>query len=259
MAMKGEGLQDLITEKKLLSKAFITIRGFVFFVTFTKRKTIQVILRSMKQLLKENRWFFIPTLIFLLVATLLLIIYSKTELHILCNRANSPFFDLFFKYATSVGNGTAIAVLFIILLFVKYRYAMSFLAGSLSTSLVVNIFKKVILHDIYRPSKYFELHETYHLHFVEGVKLLSLQSFPSGHTATAFNLFLTLALLTKYNGLKLLLFVAAFLVAYSRVYLSQHFLIDITAGMLIGILFILLFRIWFDKFNKNWLEKSLLK
>lgn len=212
----------------------------------------------MKQLLKKNRWFLIPTLIFLMVAVILLISYSKTELHILSNEANSPFFDSLFKYATFLGDGTMIAVLFIILLFVKYRYAFAFLAGSLATSLVVNIIKKVILQDIYRPSKYFELFENYQIHFVEGVKLHSLQSFPSGHTATAFNLFLTLALLTQNNGLKLFFFVMAVIVAYSRVYLSQHFLIDITAGSVIGILFTLIFRIWFEQFNNNWLDKSIL-
>ena len=212
----------------------------------------------MKELLKANRWFIFPYLIILVIAVILLIGYSKTELHILSNEANSLFFDTFFKYATFFGDGTMIAILFIALLFVKYRFAFAFLAESLTTSLFVNIFKKVILHDIYRPSKYFELYETYQLHFVEGVKLYSLQSFPSGHTGTAFNVFLTMAILTKNNGLKFLFLIAALLVAYSRVYLSQHFLIDITAGSVIGIVFILLFRIWFDKFNKNWLDKSIL-
>jgi len=219
----------------------------------------QVIPKSIKQLVKENRWFFIPTLIFLIISAMLLICYSKSDLHILSNKVNSPFFDFFFKYTTFLGSGVMIAILFIALLFVKYRYAFAFLTGSLATALVVNICKKVIFHDMYRPSKYFELYQTYQLHFIDGVQLHSLQSFPSGHSATAFNLFLTLALLTKNNGLKLLLFVLALLVAYSRVYLSQHFLIDITVGSVIGILFILLFSIWFDTFNKKWLNKSVLK
>ncbi len=212
----------------------------------------------MKNLLKENRWFIIPYLIFLSFAVILLLNYSKTELHIFSNKANSPFFDFFFKYTTLLGDGTVIAILFIALLLIKYRFAFAFLAGSLATSLFVNIIKKVVLHDVYRPSKYFELFETYQLHFVEGVKLHALQSFPSGHSATAFNVFFTLALLTKNNGLKFLFFVAALLVAYSRVYLSQHFLIDIGAGSLTGVLFILFFFVWFDKINKKWLEKSIL-
>jgi len=228
---------------------------FYEFCTFKNYLNIHLL---MIQLIKENRWFLIPSFIFILVAAILIISFPKAELHILSNNANSPFFDLFFKYATYLGDGTMIALLFIALLFVKYRFAFTFLTGSLATSLFVNIFKRVILHDIYRPSKYFELFETYQLHFVEGVKLYSLNSFPSGHTATAFNVFLTLALLTKHNTLKFLFFVAALLVGYSRVYLSQHFLIDITAGSIVGIVFILLFSIWFDKFNKTWLDKSIL-
>lgn len=211
----------------------------------------------MKQLLKANRWFIIPSLIFLLLASILLIYFPKAELHVILNKTNSPFFDIFFKYATYLGDGVMIAILFIALLFVKYRYAFAFLAGSLTTAIFVNIIKKVVLHDICRPSKYFELFETYQLHFVEGVKLHSWNSFPSGHTATAFNVFITLAIITKDNKIKLLYFVAALLAAYSRVYLSQHFLLDITAGSVIGISFMLLFWVWFSKFNNNWFDKSI--
>ena len=212
----------------------------------------------MKNLIKANRSFFIPYLVFLVICGVLLISYSKPQLHILSNEANSPFFDIFFKYTTNLGDGTVIALLFIILLFVKYRYAFAFLSGSLATALVINIFKKVIFHHMYRPSKYFELYETYKLHLIEGVKLHSLQSFPSGHTATAFNVFIMLAFIVKNNTLKLLFFVMATLVAYSRVYLSQHFLMDITVGSLIGITIMTLFFIWFANFNKQWLDHSVL-
>lgn len=213
----------------------------------------------MKNIIRNNLWFIIPYLIFFVFAVILLLTFTKTELHILSNKANSPFFDIFFKYATYLGDGAMIAVLFTALLFVKYRYAFAFLAGSLATSLVVNLIKKVLLHDVYRPSKYFEIYETYQLHFVEGVKLHSFQSFPSGHTATAFNVFLTLAILSKNRILKFSFLIIALIVGYSRVYLSQHFLIDITAGSFLGTLLILIFWFWFERFNKNWLDFSILK
>lgn len=213
----------------------------------------------MRLLLKKNRYFLVPFVFFLSFCGVLLLIYSKTELHIFSNEANSPFLDSFFKYATFLGDGVMIAIMFIALLFVKYRYALAFLTGSLATSLVVNLFKKVLLHNIYRPSKYFELFETYQLHFVEGVKLHSLQSFPSGHTASAFNLFFTMALLVKSNVLKMFFFVIAVVVGYSRVYLSQHFLRDITVGSFIGVILIIINWIWFEKMNKSWLDKSILK
>jgi len=216
-------------------------------------------LKTMRKLLKENRYFLLPYIFTLLVCGSFLIFFSKTELHILSNKANSIFLDYFLKYLTHLGDGTMIAVLFIVLLFIKYRYAFAFLAGSLLTSAVVNILKKLVLHDMYRPSKYFELYETYQLHLVEGVKLHSLQSFPSGHTATAFNVFFMLAILVKNKLLKLVLFILATFVAYSRVYLSQHFLIDIAAGSVLGVLFILLSFWWLENSNKSWLDKSLIR
>ncbi len=212
----------------------------------------------MQQLLKENRYFLIPYIFAITICVILLLSFSKTELHILLNKANSNVFDIFFKYATYLGDGAVIAVLFIALLFVKYRYAFAFLTGSLITAGVINLFKKVLLDNMYRPSKYFELFETYQLHFVEGVKLHALQSFPSGHTATAFNLFFMLTIITKNKILKFIFFIVAALVAYSRVYISQHFLVDITIGSVFGVTFIFLAYFFIEKSNKTWLNKSII-
>jgi membrane-associated phospholipid phosphatase len=111
---------------------------------------------------------------------------------------------------------------------------------------------------MYRPSKYFEIYETCQLHLVEGIKLHSLHTFPSGHSSTSFNLFLMMALMIKNNVLKLFFFVVAALVAYSRVYISQHFLADIVAGSILGVVFIVVAWIWLEKKDKNWLDKSIL-
>ena len=212
----------------------------------------------MRQLLKENRYFLIPFLFTLTICVILLLSFSKTELHIFSNRANSVFFDYFFKHITNLGDGAMIAILTIVLLFIKYRYAIVFLSGSLLTAGIINLLKKVLLGDVFRPSKYFEMYETYQLHFVEGVKLHSVYSFPSGHTGTAFNLFFMLALISPGKWLKLFWFFMAAVVGYSRVYLSQHFLIDITVGSLIGTTIIFLMFWWISKSDKLWLDKSLI-
>ncbi len=216
------------------------------------------LMNDIKKLFKENKYFLIPYILLLLLSIVLLLVFMKNDLQIVSNKANNSFFDFFFKYATNLGDGIMIAILFIALLFVKYRYAFAFLIGSLLTSLIVNVMKKLIFHDMYRPSKYFELYETYKLHLVEGVKLHQLQSFPSGHSATAFNVFFTLAILVKNNTLKLLFLFLAYLVAYSRIYLSQHFLVDITAGSFIGVIFIFFSFVWFSGFKSQWLNRSFL-
>ena len=211
----------------------------------------------MRKLLKENRYFLLPYTVVLIICIILLFTYPKAEIHIWSNRANSPFFDQFFKYATFLGDGAVIAILFIILLLFKYRYAFAFLTGSLVTSAVVNILKRLVFTDMYRPVKYFEMHESFQLHIVEGVKMHSLHSFPSGHTATAFNVFFMLALITENKMLKFIFFIIAALVGYSRVYLSQHFLMDITVGSFLGITLLIPFFLWFSNMNKTWLNKSL--
>lgn len=210
----------------------------------------------MKQLLKDNRFFFVPYLVFLVVCVYFLLTYSRPELHILTNKVNHPFFDQFFKYATHLGDGAMVAIITAILLFIRFRYAIAFLIGSLAASGLVQFFKQVLLEDMYRPSKYFELNESYQLHLIEGVNLHSLHSFPSGHSTTAFNVFMMLAIVVKNKLLKSLCLILAATVAYSRVYLSQHFLVDITVGSVIGVVFILLAVWWSLKWEKSWLDKS---
>lgn len=214
---------------------------------------------KIRKLINENRYFLVPYLFTLIICGFLLIIFAKPELHIFSNKANSVFFDYFFKYATYLGDGAMIVILTIILLFIKYRYAIVFFIGGLLTGGIINLFKKVILDDVFRPSKYFELYETHQLHFIEGVNLHSLNSFPSGHTGTAFNVFFMLAIIAKTKMQKLFFFIIAALVAYSRVYLSQHFLIDITVGSAIGTTVILLLFWWFSKSNKTWFDNSLIR
>jgi undecaprenyl-diphosphatase len=58
-------------------------------------------------------------------------------------------------------------------------------------------------------------------------------SFPSGHAATAFAAAVAVALVYPRLGRPLL--VLAAVVALSRVYLGMHYLLDVTAGTLLGI------------------------
>ena len=43
----------------------------------------------MKKLMWQNRWFLIPFSVFILVCIMLLLVFTKPELHILLNKANS--------------------------------------------------------------------------------------------------------------------------------------------------------------------------
>ena len=189
----------------------------------------------MIEIIRKNRFFIVPYLIFLIVSSFFLVIYSKGQLHICMNQFHHPVVDTFFMYVTHFGDGIIVAVLIVLLLFVSYRYALIMLSSVFFTTIVIQVLKRVVFAALPRPVVYFlGIHDLY---FVPDVKMLLIYSFPSGHSASAFGVFFMLALITKNSSLKFLYFVLAFLISYSRVYLSQHFLVDIYFGSLISVFF----------------------
>jgi undecaprenyl-diphosphatase len=79
------------------------------------------------------------------------------------------------------------------------------------------------------------------------------QSFPSGHSTTAFSLALTIAFLWPRSFWPMLGFAA--LVALSRIVVGQHYVTDITAGALLGTLGAFAVRNFFV--SRGWLfEKA---
>jgi len=210
----------------------------------------------MRQLISDNKYFFLPYLIVILVVGLILILFTKSEIHLFLNGFNSDFFDYFFKYITNLGDGICLPFfLIIILLVAKFRDGLYFTTVFLLAGFVVQLLKRTAFHDIVRPLRFFG--DNVHLHLVNGVDQLYSNSFPSGHSATAFGFYLCFAIMIKNNLLKFSMLILACLVAFSRVYLSQHFLIDTFAGSLIGVITVLACHHWIYSIDGAWLDKNL--
>jgi membrane-associated phospholipid phosphatase len=73
------------------------------------------------------------------------------------------------------------------------------------------------------------------IHTVKSVTMHQLNSFPSGHTATAFTIFLLTIYLFNQTKLILIGLLYAMLCGYSRVYLGQHFPMDVGGGIIVAI------------------------
>jgi membrane-associated phospholipid phosphatase len=196
----------------------------------------------MIKLVKANA-FVLGVFVLLWIGGLVLVFsYPKAELHLAINQWHSGFFDTFFKYFTLFGSGWAVFLLALVFLFVQVRHTVAFLAGNLFITLIVQVGKHLIFPDVLRPVAFFKGVHT--LHLVEGVNMYLYNSFPSGHSATAFGIFVMLIFLIKNRGLKFLWLAVALLTAFSRVYLSQHFMGDILAGSLIGTL-VMFFTVYY--------------
>lgn len=160
------------------------------------------------------------------------------------NSRNSPLADLIFPYITYVGDGAFfIAVCLLLLAFVNWRVGLMAFASFALSSLVSEFLKKVIFNGSPRPLKYFE-HSTFQYHVIEGLDVHSYNSFPSGHTTTAFAMFGLLAFLDQKKSRGWAWLLLGLLAGYSRVYLFQHFVEDVFAGSLVGTLSsILIYRL----------------
>lgn len=187
------------------------------------------------ELIKKERFILLIYAVTLLTISAILLLYGKTEIHMYINRHSHPIFDYLFKYITLLGDGILVLFVCCILLFYQYKISVTQAIAYALSGTITQIFKHLIFSDSPRPILYFKNHPEYILRLVEGVEPACHNSFPSGHTASAFAMFMLFAFMVKNRPLKIFLLLAALLVGYSRVYLSQHFLADITFGSLIGV------------------------
>ncbi|GJM60925.1 phosphatase PAP2 family protein [Persicobacter diffluens] len=170
----------------------------------------------------------------LIIDGVLLLMYGRGPMEVWVNQHHFPAGDVFFKYITYLGDGIILVLFFLGLLKVKKYYALEGGLVVLFQTLVTTFAKRVIWADVKRPRVWFELNEI-PMNVVEGVSLHSKWSFPSGHTAMAFGVATYLVIISNKVHWALMWFLLALLAAFSRVYLGQHFVVDIYFGSLVGV------------------------
>ena len=129
------------------------------------------------------------------------------------------------------GTGCLIAVSLIWFLDRANKQAIPLIIGSVLLAGLITTIVKILVH---RPRPFVDLATvSEHITFTEAVFHNFLQSFPSGHTATAFALAMALSLL--YSQGKPLFLSFAAIVAMQRVVTQNHFPSDVIAGAVIGV------------------------
>lgn len=209
----------------------------------------------MKEILQQTRIFLILFVFYLLIPGFTLLATAKGEFEIWLNSFHTTYFDNFFYWVTYFGDGFfAALVLVCIVLFVNIRKGLIITIILLTVSAVTQIFKLFVFPRCERPLAFFK--DTIELHFVPGLEIHSSNSFPSGHTTQAFCMFFLFSFFVTNKSYQYLFFVIASLAAISRVYLLQHFLMDIYVGAIIGTIGSLICLQIINQ--KNWLSNPAL-
>ncbi len=189
-------------------------------------------------------------------ALLLILSVPRLELHVLMNRGHTDFLDAFFRIVTWLGDGWFAGALCLIFLFIRFRYSFMLILSFSISGLLAQLLKHLVFPDADRPSAFLE--QMGELQTVPGVELFRSHSLPSGHATTAFAVLLLIGFISGNRPAFFFLTILAWCVAFSRVYLSQHFLVDVWAGSFIGTLSALFFYWYFQTLNPEWIDGSLL-
>ncbi|MGZ3751190.1 MAG: phosphatase PAP2 family protein [Mucilaginibacter sp.] len=216
---------------------------------------------SLNTVLRKIRWMVVPYLLVLIICLVIKLTFTRQEIYFAVNGHYNAAADFLAPFITDIGNGWTAVTIAAILLFFSFRKALIVATAFAVTSISAQIIKYIF--DAPRPKLYFK-DQLAKIHFVKAVEILSYNSFPSGHTITAFMLAVLATYWSRNKALGPLFLLIAILVGYSRMYLSEHFFEDVVPGSVIGVILTVIWLYWLDsrkfiqqpKWQKGLLNRS---
>ncbi len=199
----------------------------------------------------KNRNFTIGIILTMIIGLYLIadsFIIGRNAFFLLLNTDLGNTADLFFKLWTNLGDGVVWVIVGVLFFIYRKNKFPLLIAAILVSTLLTQITKIYIIPAEPRPTA--AIADMGLIHTVPGVELLRAYSFPSGHTATAFTIFLLGCLLIRKKWVIPVGFVYALLVGYSRIYLAQHFPLDVGGGMIAAVITVLFSIVIQKRFEK---------
>ena len=201
--------------------------------------------------MKHIPFYSIPAVLFIMFCGLFLSIYpNKIAAQLALHHAwYSPAGYWCMGVVTSWGEAHLFAIVIIaVVLQKRYLMAMEFLTAGIVSSIVVQSLKRMVFPPSPRPMAVIKWSETL---LPEGLEVPLQFAFPSGHTTTAFVFFTLLALHFKKISVQILAAIAVIGVGLSRVYLMAHWIPDVMAGAVLGMILALLVNRAFIAIKKS--------
>lgn len=181
----------------------------------------------------RSKYYWVLIGIIWIICLIILLLYGPYQSFMWVNDHHTSFLDFFLAVYTNIGDGIfAIAIGILFLFFKHRRIAFLIFFSFLLSGLFAQILKRMASFP--RPSQYFINIVGRPIHTLD-VTNWGNNTFPSGHTATAFALLTSIILYFPKSKWNIMWIILAFMVGYSRVYIASHFLEDVLAGAGIGV------------------------
>lgn len=203
-------------------------------------------MQKISTLVKNNRIFFIVFFLLALFGAFICLYFNKKEGFYLLNGYHTIFLTNLFIVLTFLGDGfICVAVGLLIYFFADRFTGLLVISSYVLSGLIAQLLKQFVIEA--RPGVLLE--ESDYPNFIENVTLHNYHAFPSGHTASAFAMVAVVAFVIKNKRYAVPLLIVASAIGYSRIYLAQHFMIDVLGGALIGVLSGMI--CWFLLYNRR--------
>ena len=186
--------------------------------------------------MNANRpFFFLPYFALLAILGWVLCTSEKLQFHLWLHEFHNSFLDCVIPYCTHLGDGIfVLSIALMLLLLYNQRTGILLILGYVFSSVIAQLLKRLAFPDYMRPFHFFKNNVDFHQ--IPNFLYFESNGFPSGHTTSAFAFATVFCYLHGQKPwVQFLLFGMAVFVGFTRVYLSQHFLLDVYFGSILGV------------------------
>ena len=177
------------------------------------------------------------------------LVWGKNEAFLYLNTNLGLVADKVFEYSSYLAEGWIWIPYFIVLVGLYKKDKAFILMNFLISTLFTQFAKNFIFTTAMRPMA--SGLDATQIHTVPGVEIHTFNSFPSGHTATAFTLFILTTYLFPNKYALSIGIIYAIVCGYSRIYLAQHFPLDLAGGIFVALLTLPISIFIREKLNKK--------
>ncbi|MBW7844406.1 MAG: phosphatase PAP2 family protein [Bacteroidia bacterium] len=194
--------------------------------------------KRLNTLVEQHRLYLILFTLWIFGLTIIQLLYTQKDISLIINQSNTNFLDILCKYGTHIGDGLFAVAIALLIFWQKREYFLIAAIVFISSALFTQLLKHSLFSDFLRPINY--VSEIASIHFVEGVTIHKYNSFPSGHSTSIFAVCAVLHFIIPNKKIGTALLLVAVFAGFTRIYLLQHFTIDVFVGSIIGTLFAVL-------------------
>lgn len=178
---------------------------------------------------------------FLTIGLAVLLFNDKIHIQTSINEFSAPVGTIIFLFLTHMAEGWGTVPVLIFLLIKNWRWFVYMVLIYGVSALITWALKQFAFPRARRPFSDKIISAMSDYKWVEGINYPGYNSFPSGHTTTAFCFCFGLCLILPNKKLQYILIPLGILIGFSRTYLSYHFFSDVVAGSAVGVFTAILF------------------